>query len=164
MTEWIRTWVLGLAGASLFCAVATELTPKGPVKSVVRTLCGVVLASALLGPLLRFDFSGYALNLARARAQAAEVSAQAGEISAELDRRVIEARVRTYILDKAQSLGCAVSDARVTLRWSTEGFWYPVSVELDGTFDRQLSDDIAAELGVGREAQSWRDDAHDGSG
>ena len=164
MMEWIRSWIFGLVGAAMVCAVATELTPKGPVKSVVKTLCGVVLSAALLGPLLRFNVSDYALNLARARADAAAVTEAAGDISSELDRRVIEDRTRAYILDKAQTLGCAVTDARVTLQWSTEGFWYPVAVELDGAYDRRLSDAIAAELGVGRGAQSWRDNAYDGSG
>ncbi|MBR1497853.1 MAG: hypothetical protein IJ617_09525 [Oscillospiraceae bacterium] len=162
MTEWLRDWILGMVGASMVCAAAAELTPKGPVKGVVKTMCGVVLASALLGPLLRFDFPSYALHLARARSEAAAVTARAGEISSELDRRVIEERTRAYILDKAKALGSAVTDARVTLEWSTEGFWYPTAAELDGEYHRGLSELIAAELGIGRGAQTWKERGADG--
>ena len=164
MTEWIRSWVLGLAGAALACALATELTPKGPVKSVIKTLCGVVMASALLGPLLEFDFPAYALNLSKARAEAAHVTEEAEIISSELDRRVIEGRLRAYILDKAAALGSGVTDALVTLRWSTDGYWYPVAVELDGPFHAGLSEAIAGDLGVGRGAQSWKDGGQGGPG
>ena len=104
MIELIRNWVLALTGAAAFCAVATELTPKGPVKSVVRTVCEVVMAAALLSPLMEFDFPAYALNLARYRDGAAALTASGRETGAELNRRVIEQRLSAYILDKARRI------------------------------------------------------------
>ena len=158
MIELIRTWVLALTGAAAFCAVATELTPKGPVKSVVRTVCAVVMAAALLSPLLEFDFPAYALNLARYRDGAAALTESGRETGAELNRRVIEERLAAYILDKARSLGADVTEARVTLKWDTDGLWYPTAAEIAGNYHRALSDCIAAELGVPSEAQTWRND------
>ena len=159
MMELIRNWILGLVGAAVFCAIATELTPKGPVKSVVRCVCGVVMAAALLAPLVELDFPDYALNLARYRASAAAVTAEAEKISDTLNRRVIEETLEAYILDKAQTMGAALTGADVTVRWSTEGVWYPVAVELGGRENGALSDWIAAELGIPREEQRWLDDA-----
>ena len=156
MIELIRTWVLALTGAAAFCAVATELTPKGPVKSVVRTVCAVGLAAALLSPLLEFDFPSYALNLARYRDGAAALTASGREAGAELNRRVIEERLAAYILDKARSLGATVAAARVTLKWDADGLWYPVAAEIVGDYHEALSGCIAAELGVPAEAQTWR--------
>ena len=160
MIELIRTGVLALTGAAAFCAVATELTPKGPVKSVVRTVCAVSLAAALLSPLLEFDFPAYALNLARYRDGAAALTESGKETGRELNRRVIEERLAAYILDKARSLGASatVTEARVTLKWDADGLWYPTAVEIVGNYSASLSDCIAAELGVPAEAQTWRND------
>ena len=158
MIELLRTWLLGMIGAALFCAVASELTPKGAVKRVQSVLCGVVMASALLLPLLRMDLSDYALNLAQSREAAAEVTQSAGEISGRLNRRSIEAQLEAYILDKAQTLGAAVNGVSVSARWSTEGVWVPVAVTVDGTYSAALADVIEAELGVPQAAQSWRTD------
>ena len=158
MIELIRTWVLALTGTAAFCAVATELTPKGPVKSVVRTVCAVSLAAALLSPLLEFDFPTYALSMARYRDDAAALTASGKEIGGELNRRVIEERLAAYILDKARSLGVSVTEARVTLKWDADGVWYPTAAEIVGDYSAGLSDCIAAELGVPAEAQTWRND------
>lgn len=157
----MRTWILGLAGAAVFCALAGELTPRGMVKNVQKALCGVVMALALLGPLLDFDYSAYSLNLARYREQGESLSGRGEEISRELDRTIIEDGCETYILDKAQSLGLTLEGARVRLEWSGEGLWYPVAAELDGEYDEALSRALESELGIGREAQSWRSDEDD---
>ena len=155
MIEFIRSWILGLTGAATVCAVATLLTPRGPVKGVTRTLCGVVMAAALLKPLIGFDFPAYSLNLSEYRARGAALTGQAEEISDALNRRSIEAELEAYILDKAQTLGAAVSGAEVTVAWSTEGYWYPVAAEIEGSYDAALSALIEGELGVSREAQTW---------
>ena len=162
MTEAIRGWILGLAGAAIFCAVALELTPGGSVKGVVRLLCGVVMAAALLTPLYRFDFSAYALNMARYRAAGAEAAAAGREISDALDRRVIEDSLAAYILDKARNLGAEIAGARVTVRWSGAGVWYPEAAEISGSYSGALADAIEAELGIPKEAQTWRNDGDAG--
>lgn len=158
MTDIIRQWVLGLAGAALFCAVMTELTPKGTVKNVVKVLCGMVMALALVSPLLKADVGTYALNMAKYRENALAVSGQGKEISDRLSRTIIEDECRTYILDKAASLGAQLSDAAVTLKWSSEGLWYPVGCTLTGQYDAALEKAISAELGIAPEAQEWVSD------
>lgn len=155
MIELIRSWILGLTGAATVCAVATLLTPRGPVKGVTKTLCGVVMAAALLSPLIGFDFPDYSLNLSEYRARGDALIGRAEEISDTLNRRSIEAELEAYILDKAQTLGAAVSAAKVTVEWSTEGYWYPVAAEIEGSYDAALSACIEGELGISREAQTW---------
>lgn len=155
MLELIRQWVLGLAGAALCCAVLTEITPKGSVKGIVKALCGMVMALALISPLLKADGSVYALNMAKYRENALEVSAQGKEISDRLSRTIIEEECRAYILDKAAALGAQLSDAAVTLKWSSQGLWYPVGCTLRGEYSAALESAIAAELGIGPEEQKW---------
>ncbi len=158
MTQWLRNWLLSLTGAALVCAAALRLTPEGRVKPVVRLMCAVCMAAALLFPLRDAAVGGYALNLARYRT-AAETLTGAGEtLRQELDRSIIEERMEAYILDKARSLGVPLSGARVALRWSTEGVWLPDSAELTGAYSGTLSDLLAAELGIPPEKQRWRTD------
>lgn len=155
MLELIRQWVLGLAGAALCCAVLTEITPKGSVKNVVKALCGMVMALALVSPLLKADGGSYALNMAKYRENAQAVSMQGKEISDRLSRTIIEEECRAYILDKAAVLGAELSEAAVTLKWSSEGLWYPVGCRLTGEYSAALETAIAAELGIAPDAQEW---------
>ena len=161
--ELLRTWILGLAGAALLCAVCTELTPQGSVKTVQRAICGVVVSLALISPLLRLDSGAYSLHLAGYRKQAEEIASQGKEISDSLSRTYIQEQCRAYILDKARLSGVPVTSASVELRWSGEGVWYPVAAEIEGTYDRALAEKIEEELGIGQENQHWtemRDDGH----
>ncbi len=157
MTELLRTWILGLTGAAIFCAAATLLTPEGRVKTVVRLLCGAVMASALLLPLLRLQTDAYGLNLSRYRADALRTEGDAEKIRRSLDRRLIEENAEAYILDKAQALGADVQGASVMMEWSTEGFWVPAAAEICGAYCAPLSRLIEAELGIPVQAQSWGD-------
>jgi len=157
MTEFLRSWVLGLTGAALLCAAAEKLTPKGRVRSIVHLLGGVILSAALFAPLLEAVPEDYGLNLALYRESAAAVSASGEEIARTLDRRIIEEQTEAYILDKARSLGAEIGGAKVTLEWSTEGLWYPVAADLDGPYHGGLSGILEAELGIPASRQSWRE-------
>lgn len=158
MMQQLRAWIFGLVGAALFCAVVSELTPEGRTKSVQRLLCGIVMTLSLISPLLDFDFESYAVNLSRYRVEAEAVAAGTGEISNSLSRMFIEEDIEAYILDKAQELGCGLSQVEVELQWSTEGCWYPVSARLTGQYNSQLSGLIEAELGIGQKRQDWSGD------
>ena len=153
--EHLRAWILGLAGAAVFCALCEELTPPGRVKGVEKLLAGLVMTLALLSPLLRLDMESYALGLAKYQSEARSLGASAEEISRELQRTFIAEQCRTYILDKAQALSAPLAGAKVTLRWSSEGYWYPVAVELEGAYHEALSELMEAELGIGRKEQRW---------
>ena len=159
MAEWIRSWILSLAGAALVCAAALRLAPEGRVKGVLRTMCAVAMTAAFFAPLLRPGaLPDYAAALQRYHAAAEALTGSAAALGQELDRDNIERRMEAYILDKAQSLGAALTDAQVALRWSTEGVWLPESAELTGPYSEALSALLEAELGIAREAQRWRSD------
>ena len=147
-----------MIGAAIFCAVASELTPKGTVKNIQRTLCGMVLAAAMLFPLLQLDFGAYASQIAQLRGSDASLGTEAQERAQLLSRTIIEDELEAYTLDKAQTLGAAVNAVSVSARWSTEGVWVPVAVTVDGTYSAALADVIEAELGIPQAAQSWRTD------
>ena len=161
MTEFFRSWILGLTGAAAFCALCSAVTPDGSVKKVQKLLCGVVMTLALVSPLMGMDMSAYSLNLARCRQQAEEISASAQEISDSLSRTFIEERCAAYILDKARLLGLEPAGVKVTVQWSGEGVWYPVEAEIEVEYDRKLSEKIEEELGISAQNQHWRINEND---
>lgn len=158
MTELLRSWILSLTGTALVCAAALRLTPEGRVKPVVRLVCGVCMAAALLAPLLgTAPVETYPLELARYRAQGAAIAGEGTAIRTGLDRDIIEREMEAYILDKARTMGAALTAVRVALRWSTEGVWLPESAELTGPYNAALARLIEAELGIPISAQNWRE-------
>lgn len=154
----LRQWIFAMAGAALICAAAGRLTPKGPVKRVQKLLCSVVMTLALVSPLTGLDLSAYSINLARYRSQQEEIINSSRDISDSLSRTIIAGDLEAYILDKALELGCSVSEARVSLSWNADGFWYPSGVRLEGEFDGRLSAVIESQLGIGRKEQRWSGD------
>jgi len=155
VTEFLREWILGMAGAAVFCTLCSAVTPDGGVKKVQKLLCGVVMTLALLSPLVGLDMGAYSVNLARCRSQAEEIGASAQEISDSLSRTFIEQRCAAYILDKARMLGLEPDGVRVTAQWSDEGVWYPAEAEIEAQYDRRLSEKIEEELGISTRNQRW---------
>lgn len=151
----LRQWVLGIAGAAVFCAIALELTPKGRVRSVQRLLCGVVLSLAMLKPLLSIDMQRYSISLAEYRRSGEEIASRAEKISDSLSRTLIQEKCSAYILDKAEQLGLDIAGAQVELHWSEEGVWYPTDAQIDGKYDERLSRIVESELGIDRDRQKW---------
>ena len=161
MTELVREWILGLAGAAVFCALCSAVTPDGSVKRVQKLMCGVVMTLALTAPLAGLDMSGYSLNLAKFSRRAGEIGASAQEISDSLSRTFIEERCAAYILDKARLLGLEPGAVKVTAQWSGEGVWYPVEAEIGAEYDRRLSEKIEEELGIPAQNQRWSKNEND---
>ena len=156
MTGIISKWILGLTGAAVVCAAATELCPKGRVKTAVRAISGLIMAMALLSPIAKMDFAGYSLSMELYRERAGDIISQAEENTKNLSRRSIEDQCRAYILDKAKLVGAEIADASVTLRWSgEEECWYPVGAAISGQYNERLASYIEAELGISKTEQSW---------
>ncbi len=158
MGELLRSWVLGLGGAAVFCAVMTELCPKGQVRTLVKMLCGAVMSLALISPLLKLDTESYSLNLAKYRFEAEAAASEGREAANAWSRTIIEEDCRAYILDKAALLGVDAADVSVTLKWSGEGFWYPVECSMDCGYNSGLAAIIESGLGIAEENQKWRSD------
>ena len=164
MTELIRTWIMGLVAASFLSAIALTLCPKGRIRSIVGLTAGLVTVVALVAPILDFDPEAHDLNLERF---AFQLDTRIEEIEREQERLrtlIISDRSRTYIWDKAQSIGAYELDIQVETRRSPDGAVYPYGVRLIGSItseqqeilERYLSDTF----GITAERQQWseRDD------
>ena len=160
MTELMRSWILDLCGAAVLSALALALTPEGPVRTVLRTLCGVVLAMVLVSPALKLDMEGYALNMARHREEAVRLTDALGETGHRLGRAIIQEECAAYIWDKAESLGLDTARVEVVAKWGGD-CWIPDEAygELSGAQERMraLTDAVEAELGIPAERQHWNE-------
>ena len=158
MLDTLRSWILGLAGAAIFCALITEICPSGSTKKVLKLLCSVVMTIALLAPLMNADLPSYSMNMAKYRARGEEISS-AGKASAEnYSRSIIEEQCKAYILDKALALGVELKGLEIGLRWNEGGFWYPEKCVINAEYNSALAEYIECELGLSEESQKWGTD------
>ncbi len=159
MTEALRSWVIGVAGAAMVTALALTVTPEGRVKKVVALVCGLMTIVALIKPIVSFDYGSFSEYLAQYQKEAESFSSDIGDTNENLTRRIIEQRCEAYILDKGKSLGITDLNVTVQLTWSVDGFWYPCGASLttnaDETTRQELGWDIEAELGIPSEELNW---------
>ena len=155
MLTLIRDWIISLASSALLCAVLTEITPEGKVKTVQRTVCGIVMAAAFFSPLLNMPYESGSIDIAAYEKAAAAISDDGQKIADTLSRKYIEQECAAYILDKAQTFGCDASGAEVQVRWSSRGVWYPVSAEIYASYNSRLASSVSANLGIAEENIKW---------
>lgn len=159
MREGLREIVLTLVGTAMLSTLALTLAPEGKVKKAVRLICGLVMVLSVVGALKRLDFSGYSQELTKWRMQSDSLTDTIEGVNNELERTIIEEKCEAYILDKASGLDISIEKVSVLADWDTEGYWYPVSVELksDGvpTNRQKLEYHIEAELGISEEKIIW---------
>lgn len=159
MTEALRSWVIGLAGAAMVTAVAMTVTPEGRVKKIVALICGLVTIIALIKPVIGFDYTSFSKYLAQYKKNAESFSSDINSTNENLTRLIIEDKTRAYILDKGKSLGITELKATVKVKWSEDGYWYPCGANLVTNADKatrdKLSQSIEAELGIPPEELNW---------
>jgi hypothetical protein len=159
VTEALRSWILGLAGAAMVTAAAMTVTPEGKVKKIVALICGLMTVIALIKPFIGLDYTNFSKFLTQYRNDAETFSSEIANENENLTRRIIEERCQAYILDKGKSLGISDLDVTVTAAWSEEGYWFPVGANLVTNADTltrgKLSDCIEAELGIPQEELIW---------
>ena len=162
MAEDIRNWIFAMTAAAFAAAVCRVITPEGSVKKVVMLLCGIVTVIAMVSPVTQIDYSDLSGSIARLREYAYDTSSDFEQTNDNLRREIIEQDCAAYILDKAKELGIENISASVTAKWSTEGYWYPVSAQISASAPQTLKNKLAvcieAELGIPEDEQIWSDD------
>lgn len=132
------------------------LAPEGSVKKLLNMLCSVVLMSAFIFGVKDLDFQVYSMELAKYQQREAEFLEKNEAAYNRLNRTVIEQHYAAYILDKAQQLNMGDAEVKVSVQWSTEGFWVPYSFETNREYCSELAEYIEAELGIPAQRQQWR--------
>lgn len=142
---------MGVICAAFLCAVVNSI--GGPGQGTRRLISGIFLALSLLHPLGSLELPE--LTLDSIRRDAASIIEDGTAQAADAKNEFITDALEAYILTKAEELGLAV-EASVTL--SPEGT--PKAVELTGTASPSerdaLLDELSRELGLGKEALTWK--------
>lgn len=151
MMETVRSWLTAVIAVSLLCALADALMPSGAVRRVGRLACGLVLAAAILSPLVRLDVAESQRWL---EDYFDSLRLREEELQNQVDNQmkiIIEGECAAYIVDKAAQLGLTCT-ARVTCQEGSDGLYLPVRAEVagapEGAARERLAQAISEELGI----------------
>ena len=150
----LRQWLLGVVGCAFLVGLTDQLTPKGPMRPLVRFCGGLVLLLCLLRPLGTVELHGLDLSADGLSARRAALEEQ---YAAENDRAlaaVIAERTEAYIEDKAHALGLELTAAVEVAERG--GALVPCRVTLYGAESGTLAALLERELGIARTEQEWR--------
>lgn len=144
----------------MICGAVLTLVPEGGAKRSLRLICGFVLLYALISVGTDDLGSGYSEQLAAYREKAFALTENAEEEKNRMERQIIEAECEAYILDKGTELGISNLEVAVELKWSMDGYWYPVSAEIVSGGTEQQNDRlrqyIEGDLGIDSTQQIWK--------
>lgn len=147
-------YVVSLTAAALICGILLSLFRDGPVRLIVRLVCGVFLTVTALSPLTDLSIPDVSAFVSDYRAEG-EANAALGEnlARAETQKRIRQ-QLEAYILDKATLMG-----AEITADISLNDEGYPEAVCLSGEVTdavrQQLQEMITNDLGIPKENQQW---------
>lgn len=157
--SFLKDWILGMVAAALALALAQALTPEGTVKQIGKIVGGMVLALAVLKPVLSLDPE----SLPQWEGLPAGVTeAQMEQTEEEVLKTLIAQKTGAYIVDKGQSLGCQVTEAAVTAAVDASGWPVPHSVRITGRWTEEgrqaLSRAVEEDLAIPGERQSYQEE------
>lgn len=151
----LRELILPLAAAAVVCSLAVALTPEGKTKAAVRMAAALVLAVAVLRPLMGLNLQDFKVSLESAQREAQAAAALGQETEKNLRRDIIEQELETYIVEQARALGVSL-EAQVALDEENR----PCGAELTGKTltgeaRRNLEALLTEELGIPAEGQTF---------
>lgn len=159
MMTLIRTWILGIASASLIAAILIALTPQGRARKITMFASGFMLMAAMIKPFIGFDFIVFASTAMQYGVMGREYADISKEKNDTLLKTIIEERACAYISDKATSLGIKIVKVEVKTEKGDGGYPYPREVYIKAVYDsggkKALTGYLESEFGVPIERQHW---------
>lgn len=149
--ELLQEWLLAVLAASFLVAAAQAVMPEGPVKSVGRLICGLLLFLAVARPVLGIRYVSLAAALRDYSAQLEETQETLEQAGREQTESIIAEQTAAYIRDKSSELGL---DCQAEVFWDWSGQTpVPSGVTVTGEltedqqerFTRALTQDLGLE-------------------
>lgn len=135
-------------------SVITQMISDSRQKSLIRMICGVILAVTVLQPLSRLRWEDLGFFSPRNRDSAQFWTARGEDLARKATAEVIKSSCETYILEKAELLG-----ADISVQISLDEDQMPVSAVITGRIgsdqQRQLQNILTTDLGLPKENQTW---------
>ena len=153
--QFLRQWLLSIVSCALLVSFCEQLMPTGTLRKLVRFTGGLLLLLSILQPVTRLDLDVLPLDLDAYREAMAQVQLTLEDERDSALADGIAARTGAYIEDKAAQLGLTVR--AVVETEIVGGTPLPASVTLYGQEDATLAEYIAAQLGIAKEKQVWKE-------
>lgn len=152
--ETVGRYLIGVTAAALLCALVGKLDLTGTAGAMLRLVCALVMALAVVSPWKTFQWNPDLNWIGDAQAQGEALAVQGENSAREAMTAGITGQVRTYILDKAAQLGLEL-EVEVFLSEDLR----PVAVTLRGQVSPYskgvLESYILENLGIEKGAQKW---------
>ncbi len=108
--ESIRQYLISVTAAAVICGSITGiLGNKGTIGSIAKFLCGLFMTITVFSPWVDFQMPNFGSFMDTYQKEAELSVADAQIVSGQMKSEIITEQVRSYILDKADSMGLSVS-------------------------------------------------------
>ena len=149
----VKEYLLSLTAAAIVSCILKMIPVGKPTASLIKLLCGVFMACVLIQPVIHLKLDDFSSFDQFYSAEAQTAVAMGEEAAMKKMCEVIKANTETYILDKATTM-----EVELNVEVTLDGL-IPNKVILQGAVSpytrASLSDWIAQQLGIPREAQIW---------
>jgi len=155
----IKSWILGIASASLIAAILIAISPQGKSRKITMFASGFMIMAAMIKPVIGFDFSVFSSAMMQYGNKGHEYAGLLTEKNDSLLKTIIEERSSAYISDKATSLGMENVKVKVKTEKGDGGNPYPnevyISAKYNSSEKKALTEYIESEFGVPVVRQHW---------
>ncbi len=153
--ESIRQYLISVTGAAIICGCVTGiLGSKGTIGSIAKFLCGLFMTVTVFSPLVDFRLPDLGSFMDSYQAEADLSIADAEKVSHQMKTEIITEQVRSYILDKADSMGLSIS-VEVSLDDALLPNMVIIKGEASPYAKSKLADHITENLGIPEEKLLW---------
>ncbi len=153
--SWLGDYLIGLIGACMVAAIARRiLAACKQFSGLGNIVIGLFLIYSIISPLYAIEWN-HEWGIS-AIVDFSQVSQEAQQYQKDAMQQSIKTQSQTYVLNKAKELNLAV-EVDITL---SETYPYsPCAVRISGRASpygkQRLSQYIAQEIGIAKEAQTW---------
>lgn len=153
----IGKYLFSVIAVSLLISICKTLFPdKGIVGSVLKLICGVLLAFAIITPFQNLNIDNMQSLYSVISNDAAGITCQGEKIAKEELLKSIDENLTAYILDKA---GAMDLDLEIQFQFNEEAIPQPKGITIKGNASpyarTQLIRTISTDLGIGEENIKW---------
>ena len=153
----IGKYLFAVIAVSLLISICKIFVPsKGVVGSVLKLVCGVILASVMIAPITNFRANDLQSFYNSIHSDALSMTNKGEEIAKTELSKSIEENLAAYIFDKASALNL---DLDIQVLLNDEDIPQPTGVRIKGNVSpyakQQLLQIICVDLNIGEEDIEW---------
>ena len=149
----LKSYLIRIVATAILCGIIKSLCETSKLSAMVRMSLSIVMAIAVLRPILNIDINDFSLEVQGIAGDAEAIISEGTETAQDALADLVSQQTANFLKSKALQLGADV-EVQVHVR---DGV--PVGATMTGDIlpyiKSQLSAWMAAEIGIEREAQNW---------